>query len=91
MRRLSLLARSNNGFTTCLVLRVDANGSMIIANAGHIPPCLAGQGKKSVNPWSKQFRPISHNISHLPPPPTLPINSLFLATLKGSKQQKAAR
>jgi Stage II sporulation protein E (SpoIIE) len=38
-----MLARSNNGFTTCLVLRADADGSMTVANAGHIAPYLAGK------------------------------------------------
>ena len=38
-----MLARSNGGFTTCLVLRVDADGALTIANAGHIPPYLGGK------------------------------------------------
>jgi len=37
-----MLARSNGGFTTCLVLRADADGRLTAANAGHIPPYLAG-------------------------------------------------
>lgn len=37
-----MLARSNGGFTTCLVLRADADGKLTIANAGHIAPYLAG-------------------------------------------------
>jgi serine phosphatase RsbU (regulator of sigma subunit) len=37
-----MLARSHGGFTTCLVLRADPNGALIIANAGHIAPYLAG-------------------------------------------------
>jgi len=37
-----MLARSHGGFTTCLVLRADADGTLTIANAGHIPPYLAG-------------------------------------------------
>ncbi len=33
-----MLARSKDGFTTCLVLRVARNGRIQIANAGHLPP-----------------------------------------------------
>jgi uncharacterized membrane protein (Fun14 family) len=38
-----MLARSHGGFTTCLVLRCDADGQLTIANAGHIAPYLAGK------------------------------------------------
>jgi serine phosphatase RsbU (regulator of sigma subunit) len=38
-----MLARSNGGFTTCLVLRCDAEGKLTIANAGHIAPYVAGK------------------------------------------------
>jgi serine phosphatase RsbU (regulator of sigma subunit) len=38
-----MLARSNGGFTTCLVLFADADGVLTIANAGHIAPYLAGK------------------------------------------------
>ena len=38
-----MLARSQGGFTTCLVLRLDPNGSLAIANAGHIAPYLDGR------------------------------------------------
>jgi serine phosphatase RsbU (regulator of sigma subunit) len=38
-----MLARSHGGFTTCLVLRIDANSTFIAANAGHIAPYLDGQ------------------------------------------------
>jgi hypothetical protein len=38
-----MLARSNGGFTTCLVLRADADGVLTIANAGHIPPYVDGK------------------------------------------------
>jgi hypothetical protein len=38
-----MLARSHGGFTTCLVLRADPNGTLTIANAGHIAPYLAGK------------------------------------------------
>ena len=37
-----MLARSNGGFTTCLVVLVAENGTITAANAGHIPPYLAG-------------------------------------------------
>lgn len=38
-----MLARSHGGFTTCLVLRADADGTVIVANAGHIAPYQAGK------------------------------------------------
>jgi hypothetical protein len=38
-----LIGRSHGGFTTCLVLRADPDGTLTIANAGHISPYLAGQ------------------------------------------------
>ena len=38
-----MLARSSGGFTTCLVLRCDADGKLTMANAGHIAPYLAGK------------------------------------------------
>lgn len=38
-----MLARSSGGFTTCLVLRVDADGTLTIANAGHLPPYQNGE------------------------------------------------
>ena len=37
-----MLGRSQGGFTTCLVLRADPDGTLTVANAGHIPPYLAG-------------------------------------------------
>jgi hypothetical protein len=37
-----MLARSNGGFTTCLVVLVSDSGTITAANAGHIPPYLAG-------------------------------------------------
>jgi hypothetical protein len=37
-----MLARSKDGFTTCLVIRVDADGMMTAANAGHLVPYLGG-------------------------------------------------
>jgi phosphoserine phosphatase RsbU/P len=37
-----MLARAQGGFTTCLVLRIDANGAGTAANAGHLPPYLDG-------------------------------------------------
>lgn len=40
---LRMLARSHGGFTTCLVLRADADGRLTIANAGHIAPYVAGR------------------------------------------------
>jgi serine phosphatase RsbU (regulator of sigma subunit) len=38
-----MLARSKGGFTTCLVLRIDADGSVTLANAGHLAPYLGAQ------------------------------------------------
>ena len=38
-----MLARSHGGFTTCLVLRVDGDGKLTIANAGHIAPYVDGK------------------------------------------------
>lgn len=38
-----MLARSQGGFTTCLVLRADPGGQLTIANAGHIAPYLDGK------------------------------------------------
>jgi serine phosphatase RsbU (regulator of sigma subunit) len=38
-----MMARSSGGFTTCLVLRADANGTLTVANAGHIAPYVGGK------------------------------------------------
>ena len=38
-----MLARSAGGFTTCLVLRAESDGSLTVANAGHIAPYLNGK------------------------------------------------
>jgi hypothetical protein len=38
-----MLVRSRGGFTTCLVLRADLDGTLTMANAGHIAPYLGGQ------------------------------------------------
>jgi Stage II sporulation protein E (SpoIIE) len=38
-----MLSRSQGGFTTCIVLRVEAQGAVTVANAGHLAPYLAGQ------------------------------------------------
>jgi serine phosphatase RsbU (regulator of sigma subunit) len=35
-----MLSRSNGGFTTCLVLRADPDGTLTVANAGHLAPYL---------------------------------------------------
>jgi hypothetical protein len=37
-----MLSRSKDRFTTCLVIRVDADGVMTAANAGHLAPYLGG-------------------------------------------------
>ena len=38
-----MLARSAGGFTTCLVLTLAADGTLTVANAGHIAPYLEGR------------------------------------------------
>jgi hypothetical protein len=38
-----MLGRSKDGFTTCLVLRVDADARITAANAGHLPPYIDGK------------------------------------------------
>jgi serine phosphatase RsbU (regulator of sigma subunit) len=35
-----MLARSKDGFTTCMVLRIDRGGSATLANAGHLATYL---------------------------------------------------
>jgi Stage II sporulation protein E (SpoIIE) len=37
-----MMNRSNGGFTTCLVVRVDADGRLTVANAGHLAPYVDG-------------------------------------------------
>jgi Stage II sporulation protein E (SpoIIE) len=37
-----MLGRSQGGFTTCLALRADPDGTLTAANAGHLPPYLDG-------------------------------------------------
>jgi sigma-B regulation protein RsbU (phosphoserine phosphatase) len=38
-----MLSRSQGGFTTCLVLRIEPTGAVTVANAGHLAPYLGGQ------------------------------------------------
>ncbi len=38
-----LQTRSRGGFTTCLVLRVDRDGQVTVANAGHLAPYCGGR------------------------------------------------
>ena len=38
-----MLGRSKDGFTTCLVLRLDPDGTATISNAGHLAPYLNAQ------------------------------------------------
>jgi len=42
MKKLNrcLCGRLQGGFTTCLILRLDTDGTVIFANAGHLPPFL---------------------------------------------------
>jgi sigma-B regulation protein RsbU (phosphoserine phosphatase) len=37
-----LIGRTNGGFSTTLAARVSADGSVLLANAGHLPPYLDG-------------------------------------------------
>lgn len=37
-----MLGRSQDGFTTCLVVRADPDGSLTVSNAGHLAPYLDG-------------------------------------------------
>jgi hypothetical protein len=43
------LGRSQGGFTTCLIVRVDVAGRGTAANAGHLPPYLNGREIPVVN------------------------------------------
>ncbi|HEY1894914.1 MAG TPA: SpoIIE family protein phosphatase [Terracidiphilus sp.] len=38
-----MLARSKDGFTTCMVLRIDRDGSVTVSNAGHLAPYVGAQ------------------------------------------------
>jgi len=38
-----MMTRSSGSFTTCLMLRADPDGTLTVANAGHIAPYLAGK------------------------------------------------
>lgn len=40
---IRMLARTQGGFTTCLVARIDADGTLSAANAGHLAPYLSGK------------------------------------------------
>ncbi|MGB6193055.1 MAG: PP2C family protein-serine/threonine phosphatase [Terracidiphilus sp.] len=44
-----MLSRSRGGFTTCLVLRAEANGTVTAANAGHLSPYHNGNEVAMVN------------------------------------------
>jgi hypothetical protein len=37
-----MLGRQKNGFTTCLVMQLSADGALTVANAGHLAPYLNG-------------------------------------------------
>jgi hypothetical protein len=37
-----MIGRSNGGFTTCLLIRVDPSGGLTLANAGHLAPYVDG-------------------------------------------------
>jgi serine phosphatase RsbU (regulator of sigma subunit) len=38
-----MLSRSQGGFTTCVILRIEPKGSVTVANADHLAPYLGGQ------------------------------------------------
>jgi hypothetical protein len=38
-----MLARTGGGFTTCFVARMDKDGTLTVANAGHLAPYLRGK------------------------------------------------
>ena len=38
-----MIGRNSGGFTTCLVLRVDMDGTLTAANAGHLAPYIDGK------------------------------------------------
>ena len=38
-----MLGRGQGGFTTCLVVRIDTDGTLTMANAGHIAPYVGGR------------------------------------------------
>ena len=38
-----MIGRNNGGFTTCLALRIDEDGTLTAANAGHLAPYLDGR------------------------------------------------
>ena len=40
---LRMLVRSHDGFTTCLVARADSDGTLTLANAGHLSPYRKGE------------------------------------------------
>ena len=44
-----MLARSQGGFTTCLVLRVAPDSTLTFANAGHLAPYLRGVELEVIN------------------------------------------
>lgn len=44
-----MLDRTSGGFTTCLVMRVDRDGTLTAANAGHLAPYLNGVELKLEN------------------------------------------
>jgi Stage II sporulation protein E (SpoIIE) len=44
-----MLSRSQGGFTTCVALRIDPHGTVLVANAGHLAPYLSGQEIKVEN------------------------------------------
>ncbi|MGA3160326.1 MAG: SpoIIE family protein phosphatase [Terracidiphilus sp.] len=51
--------RSQEGFTTCLVLRADPDGSVTLANAGHLPPYFQGKELATESGWPLGLQPDS--------------------------------
>jgi hypothetical protein len=53
-----MVSRSQGGFTTCLVLKADADGLVTLANAGHITPYLIGTEVPVEGSLAWAFRPM---------------------------------
>jgi phosphoserine phosphatase RsbU/P len=65
-----MVGRSDGGFTTCLVIRIDGDGAMTAANAGHLAPYLDGREITLDNDLPLGLSPDAHYIEtslSLPP------------------------
>jgi hypothetical protein len=66
----SLCGRGSGGFTTCLVLRADSDGTLTVANAGHLAPYLNGKELSLENGL-----PLGLELSSCCPETTVPISA----------------